>query len=214
MAAVITMIALMSIFSAAAVQEWSEIQRRDNEAEMIFRAEDLTRAIMRYRQDKGATIPLTELDLLLEPGNKGQYFVRQLWTDPLVKDGKWGLLYEGPGGQIVDPNSQNATASGSFQLGQPTDTRSRGGQRLGPNGVQEISGLPIIGVKSLCKEDPFRERNGVSDYAEWKFTLFDLMPGMRGGQQGQSGQQGGGVPGGGSGAQNQLPGAGQGRPPG
>jgi hypothetical protein len=41
----------------------------------------------------------------MEPGPRGQYYLRKLWKDPLVPDGKWGLLYIGPGGQIVDPNA-------------------------------------------------------------------------------------------------------------
>ena len=53
MAALVMAIAVMSIFSVIAVQEWVEVVRRDNEAEMMFRAQDIVRSIQRYRQDHG-----------------------------------------------------------------------------------------------------------------------------------------------------------------
>jgi len=189
MAAVVAMTAIMAILATVAAQEWSELKRRDDEAEMIFRARDLARAMVRYRLDKGNSQPLTELDMLLEPGTKGQYFVRQLWEDPLVKNGKWGLLYQGPGGQVVDPNAPEGLP-GDFRLGE----QSFGNPGQPDNttlGNAEMSGLPIVGVKSLATDQPFREINSFRDYSEWKFTIFDEMPGLR--QQNQA--PGGGNPG-------------------
>ena len=78
-------IAIMLILSAVAVQSWADISRRDNEAEMMFRAQDIVRALKRFQADKGK-LPI-EFKELLEPGQKGQYFLRQLWKDPLVKGG-------------------------------------------------------------------------------------------------------------------------------
>lgn len=105
MAALAAAVAVMVIFSTLAFQAWVDVLRRDNEAEMIFRAQDLVRAIQRYRRDHGGVAP-QKLEDLMEPGQKGQYYLRQLWKDPLVRDGKWGLVYVGPGGQIIDPNAE------------------------------------------------------------------------------------------------------------
>jgi hypothetical protein len=112
MAALAAAVAVMVIFGTLAFQAWVDVLRRDNEAEMIFRAQDLVRAIQRYRRDHGGVAPL-KLEDLMEPGQKGQYYLRQLWKDPLVRDGKWGLVYVGPAGQIIDPNApQDETGLG------------------------------------------------------------------------------------------------------
>jgi hypothetical protein len=46
------------------------------------------------------------MEQLIEPGSKGQYFLRKPYKDPLVKDGEWGLLFLAPGGGIYDPNGE------------------------------------------------------------------------------------------------------------
>lgn len=118
MAALAAAVAVMVIFSTLAFQAWVDVLRRDNEAEMIFRAQDLVRAIQRYRRDHGGVAP-QKLEDLMEPGQRGQYYLRQLWKDPLVPDGKWGLVYVGPGGQIIDPNApeQDTGLGGGSGLG-------------------------------------------------------------------------------------------------
>ena len=96
-------IAILMILTTVAVQTWTDVLRRDNEAEMIFRAQDIVRALKRFQLDKGK-LP-TELKELMEPGNKNQYFLRRLWKDPLVKGGQWQLLYAGPAGGLFDPTA-------------------------------------------------------------------------------------------------------------
>lgn len=126
MAALAAAVAVMVIFSTLAFQAWIDVLRRDNEVEMIFRAQDLVRAIQRYRRDHGGVAP-QKLEDLMEPGQKGQYYLRQLWKDPLVPDGKWGLLYIGPGGQIIDPNApqQDIGLGGGSGLGGGLGERRR-----------------------------------------------------------------------------------------
>jgi len=143
MAGLMAAVAIMMIFSAVAFQEWSQLLRRDNEAEMMFRAQDLVRSIQRYRKDHGGQGPM-KLEDLMEVGPKRQYYVRKLWEDPLVKDGKWGLLHMGPGGQVFDPNAETEPGGGLGGLGQPLGSgrRSRDGKgrssgsRLGQLGNQ------------------------------------------------------------------------------
>jgi type II secretory pathway pseudopilin PulG len=102
MVGLVFFMAVLLILSAVAVQEFSQILRRDNEAEMIFRAQEIVRALARYQKDRGA-YPI-ELKMLDEPGNKDQRYIRRMYEDPLTRDGEWGLLYAGPGGGIIDPS--------------------------------------------------------------------------------------------------------------
>jgi type II secretory pathway pseudopilin PulG len=175
-------IAIMLILSAVAVQSWADVLRRDNEAEMMFRAQEIARALKRFQADRGK-LP-AELKELMEPGSKGQFFLRQLWKDPLVKDGKWQLLYLNPAGGIFDPTAPAVPpADGTTQPGSspsllnPPDAPTFPG--LGTKtgeGAGEIAGLPIAGVKSKCKDRPFRHYKEKSEYNDWLFSIFDLDP--------------------------------------
>ena len=189
MVGLVFFMAVLLILSAVAVQEFSQILRRDNEAEMIFRAQEIVRALVRYQKDRG-THP-TELKMLDEPGNNNQRFIRRMYDDPLVKDGKWGLLYAGPGGGIIDPSRPMAGAVDIIGESTSGQTQSAGGLQGGfAGGAQEIGGLNIIGVKTRCTDKPFRVWNGLSDYSEWQFTVYDLENQQKGGtavpQAGQS----------------------------
>lgn len=136
MAALMAFVAIAGILSTVAFQQYAELLRRDNEAEMMFRSQEIVRAIQRYRADHAGIAPL-ELELLMEPGPKGNYYLRRMYTDPLVADGKWGLLFVGPGNQIIDPNSeQQGELAGQAQgLG-----RLNEGQRGGLAGKKNDSG--------------------------------------------------------------------------
>ena len=201
MAGVVAMLAVSLVWSAVAFQAWIDVLRRDNEAEMIFRAEEIVRAIQRYRRDHGGQGPL-KLELLLEPSPKRFYYLRRDYDDPLVPDGKWGLLYMGPGGTIIDPTEQQNQLPGQGLLGgntratgasgtsldealkQPGLGQDVAGSQAGSAGLLggvgnrdrgEGTGLPIGGVKSLCEENPFRIYKGESDYSKWLFTYLDLQ---------------------------------------
>jgi type II secretory pathway pseudopilin PulG len=178
MVALMAGIAIMMILSAVAVQKWSDVVRRDAEAEMIFRAEDIVRALKRFQKDQGK-LP-NELKELGEPGQKGQYFIRHLWKDPLVKGGKWQLLYAAPGGGIFDPSAPAGDMP--TQLGQaspnPSGNVPAGIPEIKKNedGSTEVSGLPIAGVKTSCKDRPFRLYREKEEYHEWAFSIFDQAP--------------------------------------
>ena len=191
-------VALLMILSAVAVQNWSDLLRRDREADMMFRAQEIARAIRKYQRDKPG-VPLTELKMLMEPGSKRQYFLRKLYTDPLVKDGKWGLLYAAPQGGVYDPSEAPVPGQQGGMLGAAPPLGGLGAgmstpQQSAPTGLGvaglgkpgEVTGLPIVGVKSLCTDEPFRVYKDNEDYGKWLFTVFDLDP--------QNGQQPPGAP--------------------
>jgi len=194
MAGLMAGVAIMLIVSAVAFQAWADLLRRDNEAEMIFRAQDIVRAIQRYRRDHGGAGPDT-LERLMEAGPKGQYYLRQLYEDPLIPDGKWGLLYAGPGGAVIDPNaagqagmdsgfgsdsafgmqnSQMSRAKGNGRFGSMQQSGMNQGGQGGTGGPGQIGGMLIAGVRTLCEEEPFRLHNGLTEYSEWLFTYLDL----------------------------------------
>jgi hypothetical protein len=180
MAGLIAAIAIMMIFSTVAFQAWEDVIRRDKEAEMMFRGGEMARGILRYRKGHNGAGPLT-LEQLAEPGPQGQYYLRRLYDDPLVKDGKWGLLYTGPNGEIFDPSTVQQQVQGvpapMQGLNQAPDP-SAGLNRAGDTANAGI-GLPLAGVKSLCTDKPFRMHNGVSDYSQWLFTFIDLQTGFK-----------------------------------
>ncbi len=174
-------IAILMILSTVAVQNWGDVVRRDNEAEMMFRAQDIVRAIKRFQADKGK-LP-NELKELMEPGNKGQFFLRKLWKDPLVKGGQWQLVYAAPGGGILDPTvPQNPQQGGAPQTG----LLNTGLSASDSGGIPSLdkkdnkdgsptdpTGLPIAGVKTKCKDRPFRKYKEKTEYTDWIFSIFD-----------------------------------------
>jgi hypothetical protein len=148
MAGVVAMLAVSLVWSAVAFQAWIDVLRRDNEAEMIFRAEEIVRAIQRYRRDHGGQGPL-KLELLLEPSPKRYYYLRRDYDDPLVPGGKWGLLYMGPGGTIIDPTEQQNQLPGQQgTLGGNTQATGASGTSLDQAlNKQQVSGqIPTPGL--------------------------------------------------------------------
>ncbi|MEK7799941.1 MAG: hypothetical protein AAB297_08945 [Acidobacteriota bacterium] len=98
-------IAVGAIALTAAAQAWSTTWRRDSEEELIFRANQYVLGIIAYRKEHGGQFPL-RLEDLNKPGPRRLRYIRRLYKDPIVKDGKWGLLYLMPGGQgVYDPKA-------------------------------------------------------------------------------------------------------------
>jgi type II secretory pathway pseudopilin PulG len=180
MAGLMAAVAIMMIFSALAFQAWTDVLRRDNEAEMIFRGREIARAIQRYRADHQNQGP-AKLEDLMEPApNRGNYYLRRLYDDPLVPNGKWGLLYMGPQGAIIDPAGTPLGGPAGPAAGQ-TVAGARPGQGqtqpLGgianPAGQPGVTGLPIAGVRSRATGEPFRIYKGQIEYSRWTFTYLD-----------------------------------------
>lgn len=160
MAGLMIALTIMLILSSVAFQAWSDVIRRDNEAEMIFRAQDLVRAIQRYRKDHGGMAPL-QLELLMEEGPRGQFYLRHLWDDPLVSDGKWGLLFIGPGGQIVDPHAM-AEGGGMGGLGGGLGGLGGGSGLGGSSGLGGGGGLGGVGNNQNLQAGQFGKGKGAS----------------------------------------------------
>lgn len=193
MAALICAIAIMLIFSLVVFQKWEEVLRRDNEAEMIFRAQEIARAIQRFRLDRA--VPPRSLQELVEPGPRGQYYLRHQYEDPLVEDGLWGLLFDGPDGTIVDPGDAPDVTRG-LDFARSDEQKDRREARKESLAVPEQRGMigQIAGVRTLSTDKPFRVYKGQEDYGQWQFTYHDYEQ-----QQQQGGQRPGQNPGAGIG---------------
>jgi hypothetical protein len=176
-------------------QAGEDLLRRENEAEMIFRAQEIARAIYRYRQDHRDTPHA--LEDLLKPGPRGQYYLRMRYRDPLVKDGVWGLLFDGPEGTLVDLAGQIAPER---LLGFESDEELRqiGADREAGPGPRQDPGAAAIGriagVRTLATDKPFRVYRGFTEYPQWQFTYHDYeQSATPGGRPGQRARQAPGI---------------------
>jgi len=177
MAGLVATLAILMIFSLVGYQAWEDMLHREMEAEMVFRAQDIVRGIQRYRRANGGIAPVN-WEKLMERGPQGQYFLRKQWTDPLVPDGEWGMLYIGPNGQIVDPNRNpddlglggSGSPFGSDRGGRNRDRRSpldrNGGDSEPPgsggrldSGMNQNRDNPLGGV---ANSGSFANRSGES----------------------------------------------------
>jgi type II secretory pathway pseudopilin PulG len=80
-------LAVAAIALGAAVQAWSTTWRRENEEELIFRANQYVDGIIAYRKEHGGMFPL-KLEELYKPGPRRLRYIRRLYKDPIIPDGK------------------------------------------------------------------------------------------------------------------------------
>ena len=219
-----TMLVVMSILGGMAVQEWSVVEQREREADLIFIQEQFAAGILAYQQDQGA-MP-AELEQLTRKGQKGQVFLRKKWTDPMVRGSKfedWCLLKVGAAGRVVStcategggeggaenqPGELGLGSSAGFRLGEQASTAN---PRRQPQGVAP-GGVGIVGVHSKSGKKAFNTvKRGEETYDKWEYTIEDyrkevgarMIPGLPGGQGPGTGGSGGQQPG-----QSNRPGSG------
>jgi len=105
---------VMSIMLGAAVQQWSGVQRRENELELIFRGNQYVKAIKLYQAEHGGALP-TSLEILIKPGQRRLRYIRKLYRDPMAPDGKWGILLADPSGRgYINPNAPPPSGEGGI----------------------------------------------------------------------------------------------------
>jgi type II secretory pathway pseudopilin PulG len=179
---IVTTIVVGSILSGMAVQEWSVLERRDREKELMFVQEQYAAAILRYQEANGA-LP-TDLEQLEEINTETGAYIRKLYTDPMVPDSKvedWCLLQLGPSGRVAS-SCARAGQRGELGLGSGSDFRLGGSTRLGRTDPrrQQRQGVPggpgkgIAGVHSKSTETAYNtvDRDETS-YDKWWYTYED-----------------------------------------
>jgi len=238
MAALLVSIAVMTLLMSVAMPVWRTQAQREKEAELIFRGEQIARAINLYtRKMGGGSFPPT-LEVLVQ----GR-FLRKLYKDPMTEKGDWDLILAGSGvpgdgGSPQQPQRGRGRGGPSIGLGAPppmagateiqpsTPFSGRRGQQPpgasqgqapsfgGQAGAGGRGGL--MGVRSKSKESAFRLYKGSgTHYNEWQFLFSSVSnrPGVPGGQgaPGLPGRGRRGQPGIGPGGRGNLPDSG--RPP-
>ncbi len=83
---VLILVAIVNIGLAVVVTSWRTIDTRAREAELIWRGEQIARAIVCHGAT-AATEPLEKLEQLVESS-----CLRALYRDPMSGDGKWRIL--------------------------------------------------------------------------------------------------------------------------
>jgi type II secretory pathway pseudopilin PulG len=204
MAALLVAIAVMAVAMTVLLPAWRQQTQRENEVELIFRGRQYVRAVQLF-QRKYAAAYAPDVDLLIR-----LKFLRKKYTDPMVKDGEFEILYQGSIGAVQGRGGPQATtpgAGGAAQLTMTFDSRSgavtqSAQTRVGVGGVVGPRG-GVIGVRSKSTEPSIRVYNGATHYNEWLFMFVPRPsgPGMRGGPGGPGG-------GGGRGGQGMGPGGG------
>jgi len=207
MAALLVAIAVMGVAMTVALPAWRQQTQRENEEELIFRGRQYVRAVQLFQRRYAAAYP-PNIDLLLQ-----QKFLRKQYTDPMVKDGEFEILYQGSIVAGSQPQGRGGAQAGQTPGAAFTfDSRSgavvvQGGRGAAGGVVGPRGG--VIGVRSKSMEPSLRVYEGGTHYNEWPFWFVPRPAG-----QGQRGGPGG-MPGGGRGGQGMGPGGGfQGGDPG
>ena len=94
----------MGISLTAASTYWSTIVKRDKEKELLFRGDQIRRAIESYYTGgpggRGSQYPRSFDDLLKDPRFPTiKKHLRKTYKDPMTEDGQWGIVMDS-GGRI------------------------------------------------------------------------------------------------------------------
>jgi type II secretory pathway pseudopilin PulG len=185
---VVLMIAItvMTAMLAAMLPMVSQEIRRDKEEELVFRGLQYVEAI-RIFQIRYQRLP-NKLSELIEVKPR---CIRQLWKDPMTKDGKWGIIFQnndlqplnpqqpGQPGQPGLPGQTPAPGTGQPNTSDPQTSDSTGFDVPKKGDVVAIG--PIIGVFSKSRQKSILIFSGHEHYDEWRFTVDMLSGVMRSG---------------------------------
>jgi type II secretory pathway pseudopilin PulG len=167
LAALLVVIAVMSVVLMVALPTWRHQVQREKEAELIFRGEQYARAIGLYHRKHPATFPAS-LDLLVE-----QKYLRKKYKDPITGE-DFVPVYANevaPGGatrQLAPGNSiQLKIEPGPHRPGELRFTATR-----------QTAGLAggIVGVTSKSTAQSIRLYNGRDRYDQWVFSYTAASP--------------------------------------
>jgi len=96
-------VAIMGIALGTAGTSWSTVMKREREKELLFRGDQIRRAIdSYYKQASGgrkSEYPRSLKDLLRDTRHPTvKKHLRRLYRNPLSQDGNWELILDGKGG--------------------------------------------------------------------------------------------------------------------
>ena len=177
--ALVILIAVMNVAVAAALPYWSSWAQRQKEEELVFRGLQYAEAIRIFRVRQGR-LP-TALEELVEVEPRA---IRQLWTNPMAEDGRWGLLMQGAPSNAGQRGDGSGNAQPTTNAAAAAAAGAGGGSMTAvpPPNEEEGEGPvvgPILGVYSATPGPSMRVFNGQQDVGDWYFTseLIQLRPG-------------------------------------
>lgn len=195
MVALLVAMSVMAIMMTAALPAWHTIAQREKEAELVFRGEQIARAIGLY-QRRFANAPAPSIDALVE-----QRFLRKKYKDPITND-DFQVLTAGsnlPGQAQQTQTGARGALQSSLQTASAAATaqRGQGGSAFGIG----TATAGIVGVTSKSPLKSLRLYNGRDTYNQWVFmpVAQAARAGGDGGRAGGRGADGRGGRGGGDG---------------
>lgn len=189
MAALLVGIGVMMVLMSVAMPVWRTQAQREKEAELVFRGEQIARAINLYTRKMGGGNFPPNIDVLVQ----GR-FLRKKYKDPMTESGEWDLILAGAGvpGQGGGPQQQQPgrgrSGGPSTGLSAPPSrtpqppTGMAPTQSSSPFSAQPQSpfsggqaGGGLMGVRSKSKESSFRMYKGSgTHYNEWQFLFSSV----------------------------------------
>ena len=175
MAALLVGIGVMMLLMSVAMPVWRTQAQREKEAELVFRGEQIARAINLYMRKAGGGNYPPSLDVLVQ----GR-FLRKKYKDPMTESGEWDVITAARGmtGEGGSPQQQQP---GRGRNGAPSTGLSAPpgrGTAFPPPQAQSGFGVAaggIMGVRSKSKETSFRlYKGGGTHYNEWPFLFSSV----------------------------------------
>jgi len=100
--AALLLIIIVSVSLMVVQKQWSTIVKRDKEKELFFRTGQIINGIASYYQNSpegSHRYPLQLKDLVKDNRFSGiKRHLRKIYKDPMTKEGRWGIIYDGKGG--------------------------------------------------------------------------------------------------------------------
>jgi type II secretory pathway pseudopilin PulG len=187
MAALLVMVAVLTVLMSIAMPVWRHEAQREKEEELVFRGLQYVRAIRLY-QAKTRALPPT-IDALVQG-----HYLRKKYKDPITNGDFVPIGAAGAPGQVGQAGQPNQPGRGGRAGGGMTQPRPPQSQpsQFGPESGGAQGG--IIGVLSKSTAESIRVYQGRTHYNEWPFVFVNAQPGGPGGPGGTP--DGRGVPGG------------------
>jgi type II secretory pathway pseudopilin PulG len=119
----LVLVVVIGIALGAASQYWSTLMTREKEKELLFRGDQIRKAIDSYYrsapQGMQPSYPSRLEDLLSDPRSlTSRRYLRRLYVDPMT-DGTWGIISDGKGGVkgVFSLSEKAPRKSGGFPTG-------------------------------------------------------------------------------------------------
>jgi type II secretory pathway pseudopilin PulG len=198
MAVLLIGLSVMAILMTIAMPVWKHDAQREKEAELVFRGEQMGRALSLFQRKHGPGTTPTTVDALIQ-----DHVLRKKYKDPITND-DFDVVLQGQNtaGSTTGLTSGRGGTTSTAPQGSSTAQRGAGG---GSPSSGPVGG--IFGFASKSKAESIRIYKGRSHYNEWLFSApqFAQAPGGapggippgrgQGPGRGGPGQGPGGIPG-------------------